>query len=153
MNSSRAYSAYRASRVLFVALYIIIDIVYVSLAKEAYKGVVRGIQKGQDTTFTTARLMSAIGAYSCMAIGWWFLVAPIIERTKKGMLPGFIYGLALYGVFNFTNYAMFDKYTPRIIAQDMLWGIGWVTILSVMYGVWLNTDARRNTHSHELLHK
>lgn len=133
MTSTIAY------RIAFITVYILVDIVYVMLARGTYMNVVRKIQKG-PTQFTPARVVAAIAAYTCMAIGWWFLVAPAIERGNgvyAGLLPGFVYGLTLYGVFNFTNYAMFDKYTPRILAQDLMWGIGWVTVLSVAYGIYV----------------
>lgn len=129
------------NRVAFTVVYILVDIVYVMIARDTYMKVVHDIQKGA-TQFTSARVLAAIAAYSCMALGWWFLVAPVIEASGAGLLPGFVYGLTLYGVFNFTNYAMFDKYTPRILTQDLLWGISWVTVLSVAYGMYITKSKR-----------
>lgn len=47
-------------------------------------------------------------------------------------LLGFIYGLIIYGVYNFTNYATLYKYNLKVVFTDTLWGglnIGLTTLL------------------------
>lgn len=119
--------------VYFAVFYIAIDILYVAISKDAYFDIVRNIQK-QNTTMTGDRYVAALAAYLAMAVGWLVLVAPRVSSPSTGLYYGIIYGLVVYGVFNCTNFVMFQNYTYRIFIQDMLWGTSWATILSVLYG-------------------
>jgi uncharacterized membrane protein len=48
---------------------------------------------------------------------------------------GAVYGLILYGVYDFTNYASFADWSITIVAVDILWGmfLSSVTALVVRY--------------------
>jgi uncharacterized membrane protein len=136
---------------LFAVLYIAVDVIYVVSSKHTYFAVVEKIQKGTtDTTYM--RIASAILAYTCMAIGWLYFVAPVVQANLaqkrlgiflSGAVPGFLFGFVLYGVFNFTNYAMFQQWTPAILTRDMLWGTSWVTVLTIAYA-YAQAHARRH---------
>jgi uncharacterized membrane protein len=131
-------------RILFAVLYLVVDIVYVAIASPIYMQVVKAIQQ-KETPFNVYRGIAALAAYLCMALGFVILVAPAIERllasgmcaSRAGIAIGFTFGLVLYGVFNFTNYAMFADYTPWILLQDMLWGVTWATTASVLYAMYV----------------
>jgi uncharacterized membrane protein len=116
----------------FAFLYIVIDICYVTLSLGAYKGAIGSFP-------SPSRLWSAVLAWICMFVGWYFLVAPtaIALMPKYGLLAGafagFIYGLAVYGTFNFTNAAMLQKWYGSIMIRDLIWGVGWVTLLTFMF--------------------
>ena len=65
----------------------------------------------------------------------------IRDRDRKSPNDAFILGLCIYGVFDFTNYAIFKNYNMFIGALDMLWGgilyyvVTWLTykILGIKY--------------------
>ena len=66
---------------------------------------------------------SAIIAWLLIPVGIIFLV----ERTSKSLtesaIYGGIYGLCLYGVYEFTNYAIIKTWTLSMVVVDTLWGI------------------------------
>ena len=77
-----------------------------------------------------------------MGLGWFFLAAPTAERWAKtmhpaiaGLLAGLLYGILVIGTFNFTLNAMFDKWAGKIMIRDLMWGIGWGTLVTVIYSV------------------
>lgn len=124
-------------RYLFVLVYIIIDVVYVLLSQPAYTRVIRAIQ-GRISFGLTA----GVAAYVIMAITWLFFIPPMtahlqkahgISRTLAGGLAGMMLGVAIYGVFNFTNSAMFVGWRGPIVIRDLAWGISWLTIISAAY--------------------
>jgi uncharacterized membrane protein len=129
-------------RILFAVLYIVIDLIYVYLSKSVYDKAVTSVQ-GSPMPSGTTRIIAAVGAWACMAVGWYFLTTALVEkRVASGMSPlsagalaGFINGLVVIGTFNLTLHAMFVNYGAAIMTRDMLWGIGWVTVLTIIYSV------------------
>lgn len=43
------------------------------------------------------------------------------QWTHAGLI-GIVYGLIIYGVYNFTNYATLYNYNLRVVAIDTMWG-------------------------------
>lgn len=124
-------------RVVFAIVYLIIDIIYVFLTRNMYFNMVKDIQN-KETKLNVTHGIAAVGAYVLLVLGWVVLVATRIEISKQpiidGLYLGAVYGAVVYGVFNFTNYVMFQNYKTRVLIQDMLWGTTCATILSVAYG-------------------
>jgi len=129
-------------RLFFAVLYIVIDLVYVSFSKGVYDAAVKNIQGSPMPTGTT-RIIAAVGAWTCMAVGWYFLTTTLVAKwiaagmsaATAGALAGFINGIVVIGTFNLTLHAMFVNYGAKIMSRDMLWGIGWVTVLTTIYSV------------------
>lgn len=128
------------TRYIFVAVYLIVDIIYVSLSVPAYQKVIKSIQG--KPTHQPFGMLAGIAAYTIMGIAWLFFIPPTISHLQKSMrmsrplagaLAGFVMGLAIYGVFNFTNHAMFDNWASTIMIRDLLWGISWLTVVSTAY--------------------
>lgn len=125
---------------VFAAIYIFVDVLYVVGFHKTYQAAFYRIQK-DNVQLTSSRLFAAVAAYLCMALGWIVLVAPAVKHNIAkgwpplwaGAAPGFVFGFVLYGVYNFTNYVAFQKYSPAILAQDLVWGTTWVTVLSILY--------------------
>ena len=71
----------------------------------------------------------AIGAYILMILAMYKFI--ILDRKPPS--DAFILGICIYGVFDFTNYAIFKKYNMLIGLVDMLWGgvlyyiVAWIT--------------------------
>lgn len=122
-------------RLVALVFYLAIDIFYVLNSKSYYSGVVKKIQN-EPMIVPTNRIWSAIVSYMCLAIGWFFLVAPFIEKSKvwyEAAFYGAIYGIAVYGVFNTTNHVMFKNYNLSVVLRDTIWGMSWLTIFSILY--------------------
>lgn len=65
------------------------------------------------------RLGGALGAYALMVLVLYKFI--IVERRSP--IDAFLLGLCVYGVFDFTNYAIFTKYEMIYAGLvDMLWG-------------------------------
>jgi len=130
-------------RNLFVAIYLAIDILYVRTSLPAYNRVVAKIQ-GSNIVMKPGSLVVAIATYALMGLGWWFLIAPVVERaiaSKQGTrayLPtAFLFALLIYGVFNGTNFVTFKGWDAAIALRDTAWGVGWITALTAGYGITL----------------
>lgn len=126
---------------VFVAIYILVDIVYVSFSKPVYADAVKKIS-GKEIPVGRPMFFIVVGmAYAAMVVGWLLLVVPAFKymvsigvvRWIAGLVCGLAYGVALYGVYNFTMYATFEGWDNKILARDLVWGISWATLLTVGY--------------------
>ena len=135
-------------RIIFTVIYILVDLAYVVYSKPVYDYVVKQIQ-GSSMRSLNGKMsyFAFVGAYTCMALGWYFFAAGTATLWAKTMhslyaafLAGLVFGLTVIGTFNFTLYLMFDKYTIHILLRDMLWGVGWATTATVAYMVLRGTN-------------
>jgi uncharacterized membrane protein len=124
-----------ALRLLFVALYLAVDVTYVLASFTTYDAAVRRVQGAGMRSAKPMLLPAAIFAYISLALGWWLLVAPAIEggSVARGAAYGLVYALAVYGVFNATLYVMFRGWGAGIAARDLAWGVTCLSVLSASY--------------------
>jgi len=79
----------------------------------------------------------AIGAYILMILA----IYKFIIMERKSPSDAFILGICIYGIFDFTNYAIFKNYNMFVGGIDMLWGgvlyytVTWITykLLGIKY--------------------
>lgn len=122
-------------KLLFVVIYLVVDIVYVSLSRNYYGYYVKKIQ-GSDMKYSNANLISAILSYTILGFGWLIFIANKIKPSTKYLeiLPfTILYGLVIYGVFNTTLFVMFDKWDIYVSIRDTMWGVSWISIVSLIY--------------------
>lgn len=122
-------------KAIFVAVYLIVDIAYVLLSQSYYESYAKAIQ-GSGFSKKKDVLVFALLSYIFLGLAWWFLVAERITPITpiwKAVFYAFILALAIYGVFNATLYVMFDKWDYRVVVRDTLWGISWLSILTLGY--------------------
>jgi uncharacterized membrane protein len=92
-----------------------IDGVYLSnIGGPMFDKMVKKIQKDD----MKINIYGAIGAYILMILA----IYKFIVMERKPPMDAFILGLCIYGVFDFTNYAIFKNYSMMIGLLDMLWG-------------------------------
>ena len=71
------------------------------------------------------------------------LLALSISRTRKESLVkdsviwGFFVGLTMYGVFNGTNYTIFNNYKLKTALTDTTWGV-FLSIVTTLTGGYLS---------------
>ena len=142
-------------KLLFVIVYLIVDIIYITLSKTYYLGVFDKIQHGDSISFNTdyLRYFGIVGAYFAMAIGWYYLAAGtantwIAEKRFSspyiaGLLAGAIYGFALYGTYNFTNYVTLKNYDTGIIMRDLGWGTAWGAVSVMLYTIYITNIQKK----------
>ena len=103
-----------------------IDSVYLSnIGGPMFDNMVKKIQKDD----MKLNIYGAIGAYILMILALYKFI--IVER--KPPTDAFILGVCIYGVFDFTNYAIFKNYSLIVGLLDLLWGgilyyiVTWIT--------------------------
>lgn len=82
-------------------------------------------------------ILAAIASYALMAIGWLVFVAEKARQAKNGLNAfaiGALYGLVVYGVFNATNFVLFDKWNVDVVSRDVAWGTSWSALFTL--GFW-----------------
>lgn len=127
-------------RLIFATIYIAVDIAYVFVSSAAYGDATKRIS-GEG--FVTGRTWAPLLAWASMAIGWYFMAAPLALKWKDhfkspwlgGVFAGLVLGIAVYGTFNFTLAAMFRDWSGNILLRDMLWGTSWGVLSLTAYAV------------------
>lgn len=107
-----------------ITLLLVFDFIWISLNYSRYNTLVANVQGSKMNT----KILSAIVAYTLMIIGLLYIVFPLMDQDKsknaliKALKYGGLFGLVVYGIYNFTNYAIFDNYSLFIGLTDTLWG-------------------------------
>ena len=117
---------YKLFFIILVVL-LVIDITWLKLLEKFWMKIIPEIQGSP----MRVRTISAFVVYLLLAFGIWvFVYHP--ERFSK-LERAFLLGLVIYGVFDATNYALFDKYPLWMAMVDGLWG--GVLCLLVAYSI------------------
>ncbi len=103
---------------------IILDAIFLGIVmKNIYKTELKSIATFKDGALQT-RWIPIVLTYLILALGFTFFVSPMLDVSLgKSFLVGAIFGLVVYGVYDFTNYAIFQNYSLRIAVIDVLWGV------------------------------
>lgn len=94
------------------------------------------IQKSPMVT----KLWTAVLAYLLLGIGVRYLVMPNIKKETKykdALFYGGIFGLVVYGVYDFTAASVFKNWDIQLAIIDILWGT-FVSALVPLIVVYLN---------------
>ena len=78
-------------------------------------------------------LYGAIPAYLCMGLAQTIFVYPYLTSYKNAIIYGALLGLITFGIFDFTNLALFKNYDMKVAILDILWG----TILNMIVAITL----------------
>lgn len=123
------------SKYVFVAIYILVDFLYVFLSKPFYNRAISNIQ-GHPMKMKEYSYLSALLSYTILGVGWLMIVANRISSSSSYseiVAMAVLYGLVIYGVFNTTLYVMFSRWDTWVALRDTMWGVGWITVLSLGY--------------------
>lgn len=132
-------------RIVYVCLYLLVDLVYLSLSLPYYRKAGYRIQGGVPSTRDEKPmryvLASALFAYAVLGLGWYLFAAPTaLAWARSGMRPwvagalaGGMYGLVIYAVYNWTLYAWLARYEASVALRDTLWGTFWGAAVTALY--------------------
>jgi uncharacterized membrane protein len=96
-------------------LLVLVDSIYLYfIGKPVFDKTVMAIQNSA----LVVNLAPAVFTYILMAI----LLNYFIISVNKSPFDAFILGFCAYGIFDFTNMAIFKKYNLRTAITDTLWG-------------------------------
>jgi uncharacterized membrane protein len=85
--------------------------------------IMKGFYNTQLASFPrTLRLWSGLIAWALIALGAVVLVMPFAKNYPSAAMYGAIFGLVLYGVYDFSNYAILKDYKLAMTLVDWAWG-------------------------------
>lgn len=98
--------------------FLVLDYIWLGhIQAPMYKKVVRGIQGSElEVNYT-----GAIAAYLLMVAVVWYTVKSS-HTQQEAIVKSALAGLAVYGIFNGTNHAIFKEWGHRVSVMDTLWG-------------------------------
>ena len=110
-------------------LLVLVDSIYLYfIGKPVFDKTVAAIQNSA----LVVNIAPAVFTYILMAI----LLNYFIISVNKSPFDAFILGFCTYGIFDFTNMAIFKKYNLRTAITDTLWGaILFFSVTSITYYV------------------
>ena len=117
-------------RIISSLLFIILDIIWLkTYMSPRYTLLIEKIQKQK----LVLNIKSAICAYILMLIGLNIFVLPQLDinniTINKCLLTGFLFGIIVYGVYDFTCGSIFTDWDFNLAYIDILWG-GFVYFIS-----------------------
>jgi uncharacterized membrane protein len=65
---------------------------------------------------------AAAVVYGLLALGVTYLVKPQKVSLKESAVSGLLYGLVVFGVYDFTNHATLVNWALGLVAPDVIWG-------------------------------
>jgi len=102
---------------LTFAFLITIDLIWINLViNKMYQDALGNILR------TAPVIWSAIFAWLLIPLGIVLFTVPLSKNKKESLINGALYGLILYGVYDFTNYAIIAPYTIEMTLLDIAWG-------------------------------
>lgn len=118
---------------IIIILVLLLDLIYLNLTSKIYNKTIKKIQ-GKEIDIN---LLGAILSYICVVLLIYFFILPQIKSSKLSILKAsIIYGGSLgflvYGVYNFTNLAIFQNYDLSTAIMDTLWGSILFTLVSYL---------------------
>jgi|TARA_X000000368_G_scaffold396643_1_gene365096 uncharacterized membrane protein len=95
-------------------VYLTIDIVYIMTNTRSFKKYFSFIQ-GSPATF---KRIPVVMAYLILTLGLYYFII----KDRRPVTDAFLFGVLIYGVYDFTNYATLKKWTLAFSIKDTLWG-------------------------------
>jgi uncharacterized membrane protein len=93
---------------------IIMDSIYLSSMSDYFKNQVKLVQK----TPLKLNIIGAIICYIFLVLGLYYF---IISRNES-ILNAFLFGLVIYAVYEYTNYALLENWLFKTTVLDTAWG-------------------------------
>ena len=107
------YSMWKTILIITVII-LVLDAIYLTATRSIFGEVVAKIQR----VAIQMRVEGAIVVYALLVLGLY----KFIISERRPVKDAAIFGLVIYGVFDFTNYAMFKNYDLATALMDTAWG-------------------------------
>lgn len=108
--------------ILISVLIFVIDMIWI---QKVVSGMWRrNIENIQKSPMVINKIYGSL-SYLFIIFGILYFVQAHINKDNyinKSLLDGFLYGLILYGVFDFTNLTLFSEFDLKTAIIDMIWG-------------------------------
>jgi uncharacterized membrane protein len=113
----KRYSMIRSLLIVAIAM-LVMDAVWLTLQYNYNASVIKNVQK----SVMKIKYVPAALVYVLMALAVTYLAIVPSKTLQESVQKGALVGLAMYGVYDLTNLATFDAWTPWMAMQDMAWG-------------------------------
>ncbi len=109
-------------KLLLITTFIVLtlDMIYLKLSSNHFNSLVKSIQ-GSGLTL---ELLPAILAYITIVFSLYYFII----RENKNITDAMLLGWSTYFIFDFTNKAIFDKWSWETVLLDGVWG-------GILYGL------------------
>jgi uncharacterized membrane protein len=118
---------------IILLIILAIDFIWLTLMKPMYFSHLTAVQFGNPVKFN---MIYAGLSYLTMGIVITFLLIPRIQNDnslKNMFLTGILGGLAMYGVYNFTNASTLQNWGIKPLIIDLTWGCTLTTITLIIF--------------------
>ena len=111
------------SIIITIIFLIIMDLIWFSFSmKTIYMPTIQSIQ-GNSMPDKYKFIYGGLVAWVLIALGINYFVVKNATNVKNAMVNGALFGLVMYGIFNGTNYALFEGWNLKTSIIDTLWGM------------------------------
>lgn len=110
---------------MLVPCVFVIDMLWLGVVMKGFYAQEIGALMRYDGNGLAPRWSAAFVVYVLIPAGIVLFVRPLLGPTATGWQAfawGALFGLILYGVYDFTNLAVLEKWTLRVTVVDLLWG-------------------------------
>jgi uncharacterized membrane protein len=107
----------------FSIVFILLDIIWLQYFTKIIGPMIEKIQNSP----LKLNLYGAVLAYLIMVVAYYNLA---FDGDKPNYFKSALLGLAIYGTYEFTNYATFSNWNLKVLGIDIAWGIT-VSVLSL----------------------
>jgi uncharacterized membrane protein len=109
--------------VIFSIVFLSLDILWLNYFKTKFVPMIENVQKEP----VHMNWKGAVLAYLVMLVSYAYLV---YDGDKPNYLKAIVLGLAIYGTYEFTNYATLKNWNTEVLMMDIAWGMA-VGVLSI----------------------
>ncbi len=116
-----------------IVFMLLADVIWLSTMRPMYAQLVKSVQ---GRVMAHLRIVPAVIAYIFVLFAFVTLCAARIAkstRSRDAFLIGCASGLAIYGIFNATNAAIFSGYTLAPAVADTMWGTALFGTSAILY--------------------
>ena len=109
--------------VIFSIVFLSLDIGWLTYFKTKFVPMLENVQSAP----MNMNWKGAILAYLVMLVSYSYLV---YDGDKPNYLKAIVLGLAIYGTYEFTNYATLKNWNHEVLMMDIAWGMS-IGVLSI----------------------
>lgn len=113
---------------IFIILVILLclDFVYMFVFKNLFIDSIRKIQNGRDIQINYVAVLITYLILSTAL--YYFIINP-----KKSIKDAFLFGICIYGIYEFTNLSILKDWNMKVVLIDTLWGGTLMFLTTLIY--------------------
>ena len=111
---------------IILVILLCLDFVYMFVFKNLLLDNIRKIQSGRDIQLN---YVAVLITYLILSTGlYYFIIYP-----KKSIKDAFLFGVCIYGIYEFTNLSVLKDWNIKVVLIDTLWGGTLMFLTTLIY--------------------